>query len=234
MKSLITALLLWLSFSVSAQKVVNDANAQPRTVSGFHALHVSNSFDVYLSQGEEALAVSAVDQKYLQYIETTVENGVLTIKYTEKGLMIGNRKLKAYVSVKNLDEIKGSGASDIKIEGTLNVAKLNLSLSGASDLKGNLNVSGPFTVDLHGASDIDIKGTANDVSINASGASDVKGYDFNAATCKVDASGACGVKISVEKELSVALSGASSVNYKGNAVIRNIKTSGASSVSKKS
>ncbi|MER3463239.1 MAG: DUF2807 domain-containing protein, partial [Chitinophagaceae bacterium] len=73
-----------------------------------------------------------------------------------------------------------------------------------------------------------------EVSINAHGASDVKGYDFNTSTCKVDASGASSIKISVEKELEVSLSGASSVNYKGNAVIRNVKTSGASSVSKKS
>lgn len=234
MKQLLTAFIFLVTLSASAQKVINDPNVQARTISSFHALYVSNSFDVYLSQGQEALAVSASDAQYLQYIETKVENGILSIHYNEKGIHIGNRKLKAYISVKNLDEIKGSGAVDFKVEGTLNLSKLDLNLSGASDLKGALNVSGLFVVHLSGASDIDIKGSAAEVSINAHGASDVKGYDFTTSTCKVDASGASGVKISVEKELEVSLSGASSVNYKGNAVIKNIKTSGASSVSKKS
>jgi hypothetical protein len=107
-------------------------------------------------------------------------------------------------------------------------------LSGASDLSGELNVSGALDANLSGASDMDITGSAQSVTIDASGASDVKAYDFTTNTCKVDASGASGVRITVDKELSATLSGASSVNYKGAALIRDIKTSGASSVSRKS
>jgi hypothetical protein len=233
-KILFSLFVIAISVAATAQKTINDPNVQARTVSGFHALQVSSAFDVYLSQGEEALAVSAEDTKYLQYIETTVDNGVLIIRYNEKGLRLGNRKLRAYVSAKNLDEIRASGATDVLIEGTMNLSKLNLHLSGASDLKGHLNVNGPLIVHLSGASDLDIKGSAGEVSIDASGASDVNGYDFTASTCKVDASGSCDVKISVDKELSVSLNGSSSVYYKGNAVIRNVKTSGSSEVSKKS
>ena len=107
-------------------------------------------------------------------------------------------------------------------------------MSGASDLKGVLTVTGDLSIRLSGASDITISGAADKVIIDVSGASDVKAFDFTANTCFVDASGASTVRITADKEMSVKLSGASTVNYKGNATIRDIKTSGASSISRKS
>ncbi|HET6993867.1 MAG TPA: hypothetical protein VFI06_02740, partial [Chitinophagaceae bacterium] len=62
--------------TVSAQKVVKDANAEKRNVSGYHAISVSNGIDLYLSQGSESVAVSASETKYRDRIKTEVKNGV--------------------------------------------------------------------------------------------------------------------------------------------------------------
>ena len=235
-KSALLLLFTGLLFSANAQKVINDANAEPRSVSAFHAIHASNAFSVIITQSnEEKLVVSANEKDYLQYIVTKVENGVLYISYEEKHKWWPkNRKLRAYVSVVNLNEIKASGATDVKIEGRIKSNNLKLDLRGASDLKGELIVDGSFDAHLSGASDMNISGSANDVKIEASGASDVKAFDFKTTTCLVEASGACSVHITVDKELSARLSGASSVSYKGSALIRDIKTSGASNISRKS
>jgi hypothetical protein len=235
-KVLFAALLILSAALVNAQKTINDPNAEVRNVSGFHAIHVSNSFQVFISQsGQEALAVSSTEKEDMGKIMTKVENGVLKIWLEDKSKWWPkNRKLKAYISVKQIDELKGSGATDFVIEGELNTANLKVSLSGASDLKGKLNVNGTLHANMSGASDISITGVASEFIVDASGASDVKAYDFSTNTCQVEASGASGVKITVNKELSAKLSGASSVSYKGSAMIRDIKTSGASSISRKS
>ena len=52
-------LLAILAFTAGAQKVVNDPNAEKREVKGFHAIEVGGGIDLYLSQGNEAVAVSA-------------------------------------------------------------------------------------------------------------------------------------------------------------------------------
>jgi Putative auto-transporter adhesin, head GIN domain len=237
MKNILFAVALTvISGMASAQKIVNDPNAEVRTVSSFHALHVSNSFDVILTQGpEEGLAVSANSKEDMASIKTVVEKGVLRIWFDEKNKWWPkNRKLKAYVSVKNLDELKCSGSPDVKIEGSLNAANLKLDFSGASDLDGRIVVTDKLDINLSGASDVDINGSANEVTIDVSGASDVKAYEFKTTNCSVDASGASSVRITVDKELSAKLSGASSVQYKGTAMIKDIKTSGASSISHKS
>jgi hypothetical protein len=236
MKKIFFSLFILAAVNGNAQKTINDPNAEARPVGSFHALHISNAFDVVLSQGDsEGLAVSANDKEDIPNIKTTVENGTLRIWFDDdKKWWPKSRKLKAYISVKTLDQIRAGGATDINIEGTLNAASLKLDMSGASDLEGSLTVTNELAVHLSGASDITISGTADKITIDASGASDVKAFDFIANTCAVDASGASSVRITADKEMSVKLSGASSVSYKGNATIRDIKTSGASSISRKS
>src|SRR5258706_7126378 len=83
----------------------NDPNIQLREGKDFHAISISGAFDVYLTQGnEEKVAVSASEEKYLGNIKTEVKDGVLKIEWehTQK-LNLGKKKLRAYISFKNID-----------------------------------------------------------------------------------------------------------------------------------
>jgi hypothetical protein len=219
-----------------AQKsIINDPNAVVRNVKGFHAIKVSNAIDLFLSQGdEEAVAVSSNDTKYRDRIRTEVENGVLKIWLDREGWSWdhGNKKLKAYVSCKTLDKLEASGASNILVNGVISGDRMELHLSGASDFKGSVKFNG-LSIDQSGASDITINGSVGDLQIDASGASDTKGFDLITDNCSARVSGASDIKITVNKELNVHASGASSISYKGSAVIRDLKSSGASGISKK-
>ena len=214
---------------------VNDPNAEVRQAKDYHGINVSNAFDVYITQGnEEAVAVSAAEVKHRERIKVEVKAGILYIGYDADGKMnwgSGNKKLKAYISFRQIDQLRISGACDVFISGTLKADALSINQSGASDLKGKLDVN-KLTVDLSGASDISVTGIATQLSVEASGASDFKGYDLVTDICNAKASGASDVKITVNKELSAQASGASDVRYKGNGVIRDLKSSGSSSVSK--
>jgi hypothetical protein len=110
---------------------------------------------------------------------------------------------------------------------------LKIDLSGASNLKGKLEPA-KLMVDQSGASDMTLTGTVGQLNIEASGASDFKGFDLAVDYCNAKASGASDIKITVNKELSAEASGASDVKYKGSGLMRDIKTSGASSISRRS
>jgi hypothetical protein len=224
--------LLGLS-SRAQQTIVHDANAELRPVKGYHGVEVSNAIDLYLSQGDvETVAVSAKDIKWRDRIVTEVVNGILRIRLEGKGWAVGNNKLKAYVSFTTLDQIKASGASDVYVDGVIVGGQLSLELSGASDFKGAVKV-GSLLVDQSGASDAHITGVVSGkTTIRSSGASDVKGYDLVTDDCDVHASGASDIRITINKELSADLSGASSVYYRGEGVIRESHSSGASNVKK--
>lgn len=238
-KTVVLLILLCWYVGINAQQV-NDPNAQPREAKNFSRIHVSNAFDVYLNQGgEEAVAVSASETKYRDRIRVEVKDQTLYISYdNEWKWSQGNKKLKAYISFKDIDQLSISGACDVFVAGTIKANKLDIHLSGASDLKGAGKDGGRFEVpelkvDLNGASDATITGIADNVDIEASGASDFKGFDLITNNCNAHATGASDIKITVNKTLTAHASGASDVHYKGEAVITDLKTSGASSVSKR-
>jgi hypothetical protein len=237
MNKIITSLLLigCFSFSYAQKTVINDANAQQRTIGSFSSINISGGIDLYLSQGnEEGIAVSASDRKYIADIKTDVRNGELKIWYApqNKSWKTGNRKLKAYVSFKDISSLKASGASDVILSGAVNLDKLNIEISGASDFRGELQVKN-LTVNQSGASDATISGKVTQLSVHASGASDMEAYKLESENCSARASGASDIRITVNKELTATANGASSIHYRGQAVIRDIKTSGASTVNKK-
>jgi Putative auto-transporter adhesin, head GIN domain len=235
MKKLSNLLIALFAMAGLSAQQVNDPNAEVRPATNYHGISVSNAFDVYLTQSnEEAVAVSAAETKHRERIKVEVKDGILHIGYDSEGKMSwgnGNKRLKAYISFKQIDKLNVSGACDVFISGVLKADILSINQSGASDLKGKLDVN-KLTVDLSGASDMLVTGAATQLSVEASGASDFKGYDLTTDICNAHASGASDIKITVNKELSAHASGASDVRYKGNGVIRDIKSSGSSSVSK--
>lgn len=225
-----------LMLGTQAQKtVIHDPNAELRPVKGYHGIEVSSAINLYLSQGdEETVAVSAPDAQLRDRIRTEVVDGILKISLEGKHWSLGSTKLKAYVSFTTLDKLAASGASDIFVDGVITGDHLFIDLSGASDFKGAINVK-ELQLDQSGASDAHITGAVSGTAtIHSSGASDVKGYDLVIQNCEVHASGASDIRLTVNKELSAEVTGASSVIYKGEGTIRESHASGASTVKKTS
>jgi len=215
-------------------EIVVDPNASVREVAGkFDVIKVSNGIDLYLSQSDNmAVAVSASSEAYKENIKTVIENGTLRIFYEgDKGWSKKDRKLKVYVSFSELKKIDASGACDVIVAGSISSASLVLHMSGACDFSGSVKVN-TLDINLSGASDAKISGTAGTVNIKSSGASDVKAFELLTDTCNANVSGASDVYITVNGELTASASGASDIKYKGNGVIKEKHSSGASSITK--
>ncbi len=234
---LLTGLIIYAR--ISAQQV-NDPNAEKRNISSYHAIEVSDGIDLFLSEGDESVAVSASETRFRDNIKTEVKNGVLKIWYEHKSnsninisLDWGNRKMKAYISYRNLDKLEGSAGSDITVYGSLKAGTLDLDLSGGSDFDGKIEV-GDLKVGASGGSDVKISGMVKKLDLEASGGSDFKGYELAADICNLEASGESDIYITVNKELSATTSGGSDVYYKGNGTVREMKSSGSSGIKKTS
>ncbi|HEY6902284.1 MAG TPA: head GIN domain-containing protein, partial [Puia sp.] len=191
--------------------------------------------DLYLSQGEEeAVVVSARDEEWRDRIVTEVVDGILRIKMDKRKFNSGSGKMKAYVSFTSLDRLSASGACDVYVDGVISGRDLSLKLNGASSFKGAIHV-GELQLEQNGASDSRITGAVTGaIKVICTGASDLKGYDLTVESCEAHASGASDIKITVNKELKASASGASSVFYKGEAVVSESHSSGASTIRKSS
>ena len=255
MKKIILLACLFMAFVAQAQTkmgVIYDENVQVRKLSNFTSIRVSNAIELYISQSDKTeVAVSAKSEEYRNRIITEVDGGTLIIRMADnKWWKWGNEdyRIKAYVSVKDLYAITASGATNIKIVNGVSSEKLKINLSGASDLKGDIK-AGTLLADLSGASSFkatvqanafsmkgsgacafEVSGSGDDLILDVSGASSVKMYDYLVKGASVNASGASSVKINVSGILTLHATGASSIDYKGAAAIKDMQSSGASSV----
>ena len=236
MKKWIAVLVVFISLKAGAQNLVYDANAEVRKVDAFNGVSAGGGITLYLSQGkEQAVAVSAEDEKNVSKIKTEVKDGVLKI-YIDAAMWNnwswGNKKIKAYVTVTELNKLELSGGSIGKIVDELSVNSLDLECHGGSIVNGKINAS-QLSLDLTGGSIATISGSFANADVEASGGSIVKDFDAVADVCKVDASGGSVINLTVNKELSADASGGSIINYKGAGIIKSVDTSGGSIIRKK-
>lgn len=236
MKKIILAIIGYLPMTIWAQDkvIIQDANARVREISGeIREIAVSGGIDLYLSQDDDQkIAVSARTNAYRDKIVTKLNNGRLEISYPYKEFNFGpNMELKAYVSVKNLQKLIASGASDVHVNGILKSEAMEIILSGASNCSSALNVR-ELKLVQSGASDSKFSGKVSHLDAVVSGASTMKAFDLVAGDGSIKATGASEVKIHVSGNMTLEASGASDIKYKGGEGIREIKSTGASSVNK--
>lgn len=231
------AVMMVAGVTLKAQNIVYDENAEVRTVDKFNGIEVSGAVSLYLSQGNvTGVAVSAGDEKYNNKIKTQVRDGVLRIS-VEGGVWNGfnwtNRKLRAYVTVTDINRLEVSGASYVSISGTLKSDEIKMDISGASEVKGIVNVS-KLDMDISGASVAKLAGTVSEGMIDASGACKVNSYDLVFDKCKASSSGASNIRVTVNGELNADATGGSDIYYKGAGVARSLNTSGGASIKNRS
>lgn len=224
--SVITALAI-ASFG---QKTINDAHAEKRSVGSFHAIVVSDGIDLFLSQGNETVAVSASETKFRDRIHTEVKDGVLKIWYENPSNFNINFKeakknLKAYVSFSTLDRLRASSGSDVHGDGELKSSRLEISLSSGADFDGKVNVT-DLVIEQTSGSDINISGKATTVSIHANSGSDFDGFDLVTDTCTAKASSGSDISITVNKQLDATSSSGAEIRYKGNAEVKTNRSIG--------
>ena len=256
MKKILFALLILIGLASQAQNtgLIHDNHAQLRKVGNFTAIKVSSAIDLYLTQSSTCqVAVSASNEEYRDKIITEVDGGTLIIKIDNHDGWFnwknwGDQKAKAYVSVKDLNALTASGATNIRLVNRVESPKLKIKLSGASDLKGDI-MGGNISIEVSGASDykgqldaknimidgsgaskVELSGKVDDLSVEVSGASDAKLYNLLAKGAIVHASGASTANVNVSQLLKAEASGASNINYKGEASIKEMSNSGASNI----
>jgi len=239
MKKLILSLFTFISLAVFAQenKVINDANAVTRSLNGsFTGIAVSSGVELYITQGnEESIAVSASEQKHLDRLKTEVVNGILKIYYDNKGVTWksgGKAKLKAYVSFKTLEKFNISAGSEVKVNGTIQADKLKMDVSSGADFTGAINAQ-ELTVEVSSGAAMKVTGSAGKFTVEANSGADFKGYDFATDFCDASASSGAAIHVTINKELNAKASSGGDIQYKGTALIRDIKTSSGGAVKKR-
>lgn len=239
MKKLFLSLSLFLSTAaiLSAQKTVNDPNAEKRSVGSFHGIEVSTGIELTLTQGNtEDVAVSASTSEFRDRIVTKVENGILKIRYETKTGAINKKNetksLKAYVSCRTLDRLYATTGAEVELVGTIKSASIDMKANTGGEINGKVEIDGTLKMDQSTGSRVTLTGKADKLEAEGSTGSRFNGEELVTNTSDVKVNTGARISVNAEKELQVKANTGGIVRYKGNAGIREIKTGTGGTVSK--
>ena len=143
----------------------------------------------------------------------------------------GNLVLEVFLTTDKIENITGQGLTQIHLQNKWEGDELEIELVGASALFGTLSAN-RLDSKLTGASNLVIEGDVDFFKIDAEGASNMLGYDFETNDLSVDLSGACNISLTVHNKLNVEATGASTVYFKGDGLIESQDLSGGSKIIK--
>jgi len=142
-----------------------------------------------------------------------------------------NTRLRAYVSVRNLNKLHGSSGATVKVDDILNISTLDMDFGSGSIFNGEIKGS-TLNLKQGSGSIVNITGDVETFSIKSSSGAICKGYGLASQTCDADASSGGIIEISVAKELEAEASSGGLVHYKGTGTIKNMSTSSGGSIRK--
>ncbi|HWB93133.1 MAG TPA: head GIN domain-containing protein [Puia sp.] len=219
---------------VGGKRVHGNGNVKTddRSVSSFKAIDLRVSGDIYLTEGDHPAIKLEGDDNLLQLIEVEQHGDEVVVRSRDGVNLVPSNNLKIYVTTPVFDKIAASCACNIESDSRITSPDgLEMHLSGAGNIK--MEVDAPrVAVSLSGAGDIHLKGQTKDLSLDLSGAGDAKCYDLLAENTDVSISGIGSAEVYASVKLTASVSGAGSVEYKGNAANVEQHVSGAGSVHK--
>lgn len=200
--------------------------------SGVNQLAISDVFHVYVSfsETEESVQVEANENLH-SFIEIDQTDGRLFIRLEKNSNISGDPTLNVYITTTSLSKVLVQGAASVEFYDALLNDQFEIELTGASKFKGSLE-TGTLTTHISGASEMEIDGSCTNFLIDASGASEMTGFNFVSDNLNADLTGGSKISLTVQQKLDVTASGASKVYYKGNGIIQSQDLKDASQIIK--
>lgn len=211
----------------------SNITTEDRYLTEFTGLNVSTAFtvDVSFSPTEDKIVVES-NENIHPYIVTENVGGTLRIKLRNRINIRGNTTLKVHIITSTpLEYIGASDAVKIILLNDLNTEDLTISTSDASEMNGTVNVNN-IQLFADDASNLNLEGTANTLTADISDASSMGQYNFVINEANMTLSDASNASITVNDVINLNASGASTLKYKGSALVDYISLSGASHILK--
>lgn len=219
-------LLLIIVSIVSCRYRTGSGNivTEKRNTGSFNGIIVGGGFDVELRNGATEVTVEA-DDNIIKYIETTVENGQLKIRFGDN-FSLHDAHMKIYISSPEINSIKASASANVDAKDILKSGKsIRFQSSSGSEIQAAVDAP-EITVDASSGGEIKLRGRTKDVTVEGSSGADIKAKELLAESSRVTASSGATVSVYASVSLDVTASSGANVHYQGGANVKQSVSSG--------
>ena len=218
----LSALACSLSAGLGDETMVRgsgDVVEESREVADLTGVNLATIGNLSIEVGDtESLRIEAEDN-LMEYFETEVRNGKLTIGTQNNVRLETTKPVRYYLTVTGLDTIDISSAGNIQAP-DLKAGEFSITISSAGNLNmGRLNAEA-LEIDISSAGNLDISGgevRTQNVTISSTG--NYTAQDLASEEADVRLSSAGSVTIWVKDNLKANLSSSGDLRYRGNPTV---------------
>jgi len=204
---------------------------ETRDITGFSGVRVSSGIDVYLSEGLEFEVRVEADENLMEVILTELNGKILVVKTERYGIRHAKSK-KVHVTLPELEVLKISSAGDCVGQTPFICDELKLDISSAGDLSLEVEADRIY-MDISSSGDARISGKTNILDVSLSSAGDLHAFDLIAKKVDVNVSSAGDARVHATEEISMNVSSAGNIYYRGDATVIHSRSSSAGDIIKK-
>ncbi|HRF96287.1 MAG TPA: head GIN domain-containing protein [Aggregatilineales bacterium] len=192
--------------------------SENRAVSNFSSIDVAIGADITLIQGENESLTIETDDNILEYIQTTVQNGKLSIDTKPNTNISPSQPIKITLSFKTLSHIAVSGSVNITAD-TLTLETLTIDSSGTTNIVATDVTLEALVITTSGSGNIQFDGSAATQTITVSGSATINNFGLTSENAILNVSGTGEIEVNIATTLTIDISGTGKVRYMGDPVI---------------
>jgi hypothetical protein len=185
---------------------------QNQPFSDFSSVSVSSGFEFAITQSNSFSVKTTTDENLQNYIQISKSGDTLAVEL-KPGYSITTSTLRVEISMPSLSRLALSGGAHGSASGFVSTNNFEIIASGGSRVQ--------------------MQGQAGDLTINASGGSQLNLSNCTVMNANVDLSGGSQAEISSSGRIDANVSGGSHLFYSGNPTLGNINVSGGATVERR-
>lgn len=228
-KSCHSLMIIWLvALSLTAGSCIAHIHGngkvvkEERNITGFDEISASTGIEVVINQDTFEKVVVEADENIQKILKTEINGEKLKI-YLEEGVNYA-KKMKVYVTVKQLKSLDASAGSEVKSSGKINSESLKIHSSSGSEV--NLEVDCNYVLaDSSSGSELTVSGKTATVKGESSSGSELKLANLIAESGEVSGSSGSEINVHISKEIKAHASSGAEITVYGNPSIRDTNSS---------
>jgi len=227
------SLLLALLGLAALTTAAHAQSTQPRPVPTFHAINVGTGIELALTAGPaQRVEVSAATDAYRDRIETTVKDGVLTLRYRNDDDRTRrndrtNKRLRVAVMADELTALTAGSGASVHTAGDFDAATFQLDVSSGASVEADLATT-TLTVRQSSGSSATLRGHATSLDVQSSSGASLEAPKLQADHARAEASSGSSIVVAVKDDLVAQASSGGSISYKGSPQLTKRTSSGGS------
>jgi len=205
--------------------VDDDAYTRRYSNSNFSRLKIATGIFVEVSEGSNYSITVYSEEDDFENLELEQSGSTLKMYQEHNGFWDGdNDKIKAVITMPNIDVINASSAATIHLFG-FEEESFDIDISSAAKVYAEGRYKN-LDVDASSAASAYLKGSAEKLNAKASSSASIRAFELNSNTVDADASSAGRVEVNASRLLNADASSAGRVIYRGQANVNSNSGSG--------